>query len=81
MNEKDQTSWENFLNLAVLRPNLIVASIYIAAFELLKNRITRRIQKARKSVGLRESLLMALPSTRSVPRLGEFGVFIVFRFK
>lgn len=44
MSEKDQTSWENFLNPAVLRPNLIVASIYIAAFELLKNAIVDRLR-------------------------------------
>lgn len=44
MSEKDQTSWENFLNPDVLRPNLIVASIYIAAFELLKNAIVDRLR-------------------------------------
>ena len=44
MSEKDQRSWENFLNPAVLRPNLIVASIYIAAFQLLKNAIVDRLR-------------------------------------
>ncbi len=44
MSEKVERSWENLLNPAVLRPNLIVASIYIAAFELLKNAIVDRIR-------------------------------------
>lgn len=38
------TPWESFLNPAALRPNLIAASIYIAAFELLKNAIVDRIR-------------------------------------
>src|SRR5437867_2474572 len=37
-------SWENFLNPATLRPKLITISLYIAAFELLKNAIVDRIK-------------------------------------
>jgi len=44
LDDKVNKSWENFLNPEVLRPNLIIASIYIAAFELLKNTIIDRIR-------------------------------------
>ncbi len=44
MDDKDQTKWERFLNPMVLRENLIVASIYIAAYEVLKNSIIGRIR-------------------------------------
>jgi hypothetical protein len=44
MNDKSQTSWETFLNPAILRPTLIIASVYIAAFELLKAAITDQIR-------------------------------------
>jgi hypothetical protein len=36
--------WEDFLNPEILRRNLIVGSIYIAAFALLKNTIVDRIK-------------------------------------
>ena len=35
---------EDFLNPEILRPKLIVASIYITAFELLKSTIVERIR-------------------------------------
>ncbi|SOB75340.1 hypothetical protein SAMN04488490_0920 [Marinobacter sp. LV10R510-11A] len=38
------TRWEEFLNPDVLRPKLISASIYLAAFELLKDAIIERIE-------------------------------------
>jgi len=41
---KVHNSWEHFLNPEVLRPNLIIASLYIAAFELLKSTIVDRIR-------------------------------------
>jgi hypothetical protein len=44
MGDKAQESWANFLDPDILRRNLIVASIYIAAFELLKNTIVDRIR-------------------------------------
>jgi hypothetical protein len=44
MNGKTQISWETFLNPATLRPNLIAASVYITAFELLKTAIVDRIK-------------------------------------
>src|SRR5260221_3362925 len=44
MNNDAQKSWENLLDPKVLRPNLIMASIYIAAFEILKNSIIDRIK-------------------------------------
>jgi hypothetical protein len=36
--------WESFLDPEVLRPNLIAASMYIAAFELLKSTIVDRLK-------------------------------------
>jgi hypothetical protein len=44
MNDKTRISWETFLNPTTLRSNLIVASIYITAFELLKDAIVHRIR-------------------------------------
>jgi hypothetical protein len=44
MDDKTRISWENFLNPASLRANLIVASIYIAAYEILKDAIVDRIR-------------------------------------
>ena len=44
MNKDNQAKWERFLDPEVLRPNLILASIYIAAFEILKNSIIERIR-------------------------------------
>lgn len=37
-------SWERFLNSETLRNNLIAASIYIAAFEILKQSVVDRIK-------------------------------------
>ena len=45
--------WEDFLNPEVLRSNLIVASIYIVAFEVLKNTIVDRL-KSFYTMGLHE---------------------------
>jgi hypothetical protein len=42
--DKVQRAWERFLNPANLRSNLIVASIFLAAFELLKQSIVERIR-------------------------------------
>lgn len=44
MNEDIQESWENFLNPKVMRPLLITASIYITAYEMLKESIVGRIR-------------------------------------
>jgi hypothetical protein len=44
MSDKTGISWEDFLNPATLRTKLIIASMYIAAFELLKNAIVDRIK-------------------------------------
>lgn len=44
MDKDNQAKWERFLDPEVLRPNLILASIYIAAFEVLKNSIIERIR-------------------------------------
>ena len=43
MSDDVQKSWENFLNPTTLRENLIIASVYTLAFELLKAAITDRI--------------------------------------
>jgi hypothetical protein len=44
MDEDHKAKWKRFLDPEVLRPNLILASIYIAAFEVLKNSIIERIR-------------------------------------
>jgi len=44
MDPKVRRSWEEFLNPEVTRPRLIVASIYIAGFEALKDAIMDRIR-------------------------------------
>jgi hypothetical protein len=44
MNNNSEVSWETFLNPASLRSNLIIASIYVAAFEVLKTAIVGRIK-------------------------------------
>jgi hypothetical protein len=44
MNDSTPLSWETFLNPETLRTNLIVASIYIASFEVLKTAIVDRIK-------------------------------------
>src|SRR5208337_3577896 len=44
MNDKYRVSWETFLNPEALRPSLIAASIYIAAFEILKTSLVDRIK-------------------------------------
>jgi hypothetical protein len=44
MDNDNQAKWERFLDPEVLRPNLILASIYIAAFEILKNSIIERLR-------------------------------------
>lgn len=45
MDKEIQENWERFLDPAELRPNLILASIYIASFEILKNCILERIRE------------------------------------
>lgn len=44
MDKDNQAKWERFLDPEVLRPNLILASVYIAAFEVLKNSIIERLR-------------------------------------
>lgn len=44
MDENNQTQWERFLDPEILRPNLILASVYIAAFEVLENSIIEHIR-------------------------------------
>ena len=44
MDNDSQAKWERFLDPEVLRPNLILASVYIAAFEILKNSIIERLR-------------------------------------
>jgi len=44
MDDKIRESWERFLNPESLRGNLILASLYIATFEILKNSIIGRIK-------------------------------------
>lgn len=44
MDKDNQAKWERFLDPEVLRSNLILASIYIAAFEILKDSIIERIR-------------------------------------
>ncbi len=51
MEEKTNKSWEGLLNPDALRRNLITASIYIAAFELLKDSIVDRLKTFYKLTG------------------------------
>ena len=44
MENNIQENWERFLNPNELRSNMILAAIYIAAFEILKNSIIERIR-------------------------------------
>ena len=44
MDNDVQKSWERFLNPETLKTNLIAASIYIAAFEILKQSVVDRIK-------------------------------------
>lgn len=44
MKDHGQQAWEDFLNPEVLRSRLITASLYIAAFEVLKDSIVDRIR-------------------------------------
>jgi len=37
--------WERFLTPSILRSNMIIASVYIAAFEILRNSIIERIRE------------------------------------
>lgn len=45
MHEDVRIPWERFLNPHILRTNLIVASLYITAFEILKDSIIDRIRQ------------------------------------
>jgi len=45
MDEKIQAAWERFLNPETLRQNLVVASMFLAAFEMLKESIVDRIKQ------------------------------------
>ncbi len=44
MSNANDKAWENFLNPDIIRPSLIIASLYIAAYELLKNTVVDRIK-------------------------------------
>ena len=44
MDEKLRQSWERFLNPDTLRSNLIVASIFLSAYEILRQSIIERIR-------------------------------------
>jgi hypothetical protein len=44
MSKEIHESWERFLDPTILRTNLIVAAMYIAAFEILKESIIERIR-------------------------------------
>ena len=44
MDEKIKQSWERFLNPDSLRANLVTGSLYITAFEMLKDSIIERIR-------------------------------------
>jgi hypothetical protein len=44
MDKKIQDQWERFLTPEILRSNLIIASVYISTYEILKNSIIERIR-------------------------------------
>lgn len=43
MKKNVQEEWERFLTPSILRSNMIIASVYVTAFEILKNSIVERI--------------------------------------
>ena len=45
MNDGKKFSWERFLNPEILRTNLIVTSIFITVFEMLKDTIISRVRE------------------------------------
>ena len=45
MDDNIQQNWERFLTPEVLRTNLILASVYIAAFEIMKDSIIERTRE------------------------------------
>ena len=42
--QKAKEKWKNFLNPAILKPNLIIYSIFITVFEILKQQVVERIK-------------------------------------
>jgi hypothetical protein len=44
MKETTRLAWERFLNPDILRQNLILASLYIAYYEILKDSIIGRLK-------------------------------------
>jgi len=60
MDSDNQTKWEHFLDPEILRPNLILASIYITAFEILQNSIIQQIQDF-YTIGFNENGWLILP--------------------
>jgi|WetSurMetagenome_2_1015567.scaffolds.fasta_scaffold391660_1 hypothetical protein len=63
MTNSYQEQWENFLTPELLRTNLISASIYITAFEIMKDSIIKRVQDFYMftNFGLEEKDVIALP--------------------
>jgi hypothetical protein len=45
MNENVKIKWERFLNPEILRTNLIVASLFITAFDMLKDSVIERAKE------------------------------------
>jgi len=45
MNENVKIKWERFLNPEILRTNLIVASLFITAFEMLRDSVIERAKE------------------------------------
>lgn len=44
MDENIQKSWERFLNPESLKENLVISSLYITSFEILKDSIISKIK-------------------------------------
>lgn len=44
MNDDTKIAWERYLNPEILRTNLIVASLFITAFEMLKDSIIGQVK-------------------------------------
>lgn len=42
--QKAKEKWKNFLNPAILKPSLIIYSIFITVFEILKQQVVERIK-------------------------------------
>jgi hypothetical protein len=59
-----ERSWDHFLNPEILRPKLISVSLYLTAFEMLKQSIVERIRDSIRPASMRKAILSILAIRR-----------------